>query len=363
LIHCDFAWNHPQCNQVMDMGIPTERELEAQVLSPHLSSPEKASAGYDALHGGAGWLDLSNRGKIVVRGPDRVRIVDSLVSNDVQGLQSGGSCYAFFLNQQGYVLADAHIACLREEILIDTEPELRIKLLGHIKQHTVPRGVQFEDVTERLSTISVEGPQAAEVVARAGFPVPGAPYEILETPAGWLGRLNTTGQDGFFFFVPSVRKYELVSRIEAAGAVQASGDDMRTVRIERGKPRYGEEITEQYLAEETGLCHALDFQKDPYLGRRAVNDLHSDGQLKKLLVLVSVGTSKLNPPCINLFFANQPCGQLVSSAYSPTYRNSVGLAYVAPYLASTGVELLCQDATRVTVHGRIDTGISSCDHS
>jgi hypothetical protein len=49
--------------------------------------------------------------------------------------------------------------------------------------------------------------------------------------------VNTTGQDGFFFFVPSVRKVELISRIETAGAVQASGEDMRPVRIEHGKPR------------------------------------------------------------------------------------------------------------------------------
>ena len=344
------------------MRIATERELEAQALSLRLSNPEKASAGYDALHGSAAWLDLSSRGKIVVRGPDRVRIVDSLVSNDVQRLQSGDSCYAFFLNQHGYVLADAHIVCLREEILIDTEPELRIKLLRHMKQNTAASGVAFEDVTERVSTVSVEGPHAAEHVARAGFPIPGAPYEFLETSTGcWIGRLNTTGQAGFFFFVPSVRKSELVSRIEAAGAVQACGEDMRTVRIERGKPRYGEEITEQYLAEETGLCHALDFQKGPYLGRRAVNDLHSDGHLKKLLVFVSVGSGELSSPCVNLFFADQPCGRLVSSAYSPTYQKTVGLAYVVPYLASTGVELLCKDATRITVKGRMDTGITSCD--
>lgn len=347
----------------MDMGIPTERELEADVLSPLLSKSEKGTIGYDALHGSAGWLDLSNRGKIVVRGADRVRIVDSLVSNDVQGLQSGDSCYAFFLNQQGYVLADAHIACLREEILIDTEPELRLKLLRHMKQNRVPRGVRFEDVTDRVSTVSVEGPRAPEVLAKAGFAIPGAPYEFLETPTGWIGRLNTTGQDGFFFFVPSVQKIELISRIEAAGAVQASGEDMRTVRIERGKPRYGEEITPQYFAEETGLCHALHFQKGPYLGRRAVNRLHSDGHLRKLLVSVSVDMTEPNALCANLFFANQQCGQLVSSVYSPTFRKTVGFAYVKPYLASTGAELLCYDATRVTIKGRIDTGISSCDRT
>jgi glycine cleavage system aminomethyltransferase T len=86
--------------------------------------------------------------------------------------------------------------------------------------------------------------------------------------------VNTTGQDGFFFFVPSVRKVELISRIETAGAVQASGEDMRPVRIEHGKPRYGEEITPWCLAEETGLCHALTVgfaYVEPYLASGGVS--------------------------------------------------------------------------------------------
>jgi tRNA-modifying protein YgfZ len=224
----------------MDMGIPTQQELELQALSPGLLALKTTTMGYNALDRGAAWLDLSNRGKIVVRGSDRLGIVDSLVSNDVKGLQTGDSCYAFFLNQQGYILADAHIVCLRDELLIDTEPELRMKLFRHMQQNTAPGAVHFEDITDRVSTVSVEGPHVPEVVARVGFPVPGGRYEFLETSVGWIGRLNTSGQDGFFFFVPSVRKSELISQIEAAGAIQPSCEDMRTVRIERRKPRYGE---------------------------------------------------------------------------------------------------------------------------
>jgi glycine cleavage system aminomethyltransferase T len=85
-------------------------------------------------------------------------------------------------------LLTQHIACLREEILIDTEPRFRIKVLRHMKQNTASGEVRFEDVTDRLSTLSVEGPHIPEVVARAGFPVSGRPYEFLETPIGWIGR-------------------------------------------------------------------------------------------------------------------------------------------------------------------------------
>jgi len=259
------------------------------------------------------------------------------------------------------LLGDAHVVCLPKEILIDTEPELQVKLVRHMERNTIPSGVRFEDVTDRVSTLSVEGPHAPEVVARAGFPVPGCQHEFLEIPHGWIGRLNTTGQDGFFFFVPSVRKSELISQIEAAGAVQASGEEMRIVRIERGKPRYGEEITPECLAQETGLCHALDFQKGPYLGRQAVHDIHSHGRLKRLLVSIDVDGAELTRPCINLFFAGKQRGQLVSTVYSPAYQKIVGLAYVQPDLAFTGVELLCEKAIRVRVKERIDTGIRSCD--
>lgn len=187
------------------MGTATQRELHEQQLAPLLLPPEMETTGYYALHRSAAWLDVSNRGKIVVRGPDRVGFVDSLVSNNVRGLESGDSCYAFFLNEGGYVIGDAHVVCLREEILIDTEPELRISLLKHM-EGSMGRGVRLLDETDRVSTLSVEGPHAPDVVARAGFPVPGGQYEFVEIPLGWIGRLNATGQDGFFFFVPSVRK-------------------------------------------------------------------------------------------------------------------------------------------------------------
>jgi glycine cleavage system aminomethyltransferase T len=344
----------------MEMGTATQRELEEQVLAPVAPPSGMKRTGYDALHRSAALLDLSNRGKIVVRGPDRVGFVDSLVSNNVRGLGSGDSCYAFFLNEDGYVIGDAHVVCLREEILIDTEPELRISLLRHMERN-MAGDVRLLDVTDRVSTLSVEGPHAPEVVARGGFPIPGGQYEFLEIPFGWIGRLNTTGQAGFFFLVSSVRKFELISQMEAAGAIQASDEEMRVVRIERGKPRYGEEITPEYLAEETGLCHALDFEKGLYLGRQVIHDIHSHGCLKKVLVSVDTDAVKVAHPHTNLFFRGKERGHLISSVYSPTYQKIIGLAYVQPEFAFTGIEFLAGKGMHVRVRGRIDTGIRSCD--
>ena len=86
------------------------------------------TAGYEALRSRAAWLDLSGRGVIVVTGEDRARLLHALCTNDVEGLKPGESCYAFFLNAQGRILADANILCRADHILIDTEPEKRASL-------------------------------------------------------------------------------------------------------------------------------------------------------------------------------------------------------------------------------------------
>ena len=59
--------------------------------------------GYQALRHGAAWLDLSARGRIVVRGRDRARLLHAIASNEVKKMTPGTGCYAFRLTPQGRV--------------------------------------------------------------------------------------------------------------------------------------------------------------------------------------------------------------------------------------------------------------------
>jgi aminomethyltransferase len=45
--------------------------------------------GYQALHKGAAWIDLSARGRIVARGRDRARLLHAITSNEVKKLLPG----------------------------------------------------------------------------------------------------------------------------------------------------------------------------------------------------------------------------------------------------------------------------------
>jgi folate-binding Fe-S cluster repair protein YgfZ len=81
--------------------------------------------GYKALEKSAAVIDLSGRTRIRATGEDRARLLHALTTNHIQQLLPGHGCYAFFLNAQGRILADASLLAFPEHILVDTEPELR----------------------------------------------------------------------------------------------------------------------------------------------------------------------------------------------------------------------------------------------
>src|ERR1017187_2739241 len=147
------------------------------------------SLGYQALRGGAAWLDLSARGRIVARGRDRARLLHAITTNEVKKMTPGTGCYAFLLNPQGRIQADLCLFCLDDHFLIDTEPELREKVRLHIKRYIIADQVELEDVTARTAAIGLEGPGAAAILAALGAPSPEAPY----THAAWGDAMGGAG--------------------------------------------------------------------------------------------------------------------------------------------------------------------------
>jgi folate-binding Fe-S cluster repair protein YgfZ len=133
------------------------------------------NAGYRALHNGAAWLDLSQRGRIRITGEDRTRLLHAMVTNHVEQLKPGQGCYAFFLNAQGRILGDMNLLCLEDSFLLETEPETRRSSYEHLDKYIIADDVTLDDVTDQTAELGIEGAKAAEVLAAAGAPVPEAP--------------------------------------------------------------------------------------------------------------------------------------------------------------------------------------------
>jgi len=308
-----------------------------------LSTNATATAGYSALREHAAWLDLSGRGKIRANGEDRARLLHAMTTNQVETLQPGEGCYAFFLSAQVRILADVNLLCFEDHFLLDTEPETRTKVYEHLDRYIIADDVTLEDQTDRIATIAVEGPEAGAALAKLGAPQPAAPHASASWSdgniVGTIARLDTTGRGGFFLLIPVEDKQALISRLTEAGIPEATAEDARVVRIESGRPRYGEEITERYLVQETDQLRAVHFSKGCYLGQEIVERVRSRAQIHRVLRRLEIDTSEPPAAGTKLKSGDADAAEIASAVFSPALGKTVALAYVRMPFAEPGTAI------------------------
>lgn len=306
------------------------------------------TAGYRALREGAALIDLSERGKIRATGEDRVRLLHAMTTNHIEQLAPGEGCYAMLLNAQGRMLADLHVLAFEDHLLLDTEPETREKVREHLDRYIIADDVTLEDLTHELATLGVEGPQSRTVLEKLGACVP----EKLYGTAAWgeriVARLSATGAEGYWIILPRAAREELAAGLSAAGAVEASAEDVRVVRLENGRPRYGEDLTERFIINEAQLWRALHFNKGCYLGQEIVERVRSRGQVHRRLVRLRIDTDAAPAAGAELTAEGKTAGEITSAAYSPAFNAVVALGYVRdPYARPGAVLALGQAPVRV----------------
>jgi len=283
------------------------------------------SEGYEALRHGAAWMDVSARGRIVARGRDRARLLHNITSNEVKKMTPGMSSYTFLLSPQGRIQADLNLLCLADHFLIDTEPALREKVMQHIRRYIIADQVELEDITAASAALAVEGLGAGRIPPPEG--------------GATIAPFSLTGQPGYRIYCEPARKAEIIAQLEAAGAKPATEEDARVVRIENGKPRYGEDIRETSLIQETQQLHAVSFVKGCYIGQEIVERVRAQGHVNKKLVRVELEAAEPVAAGTKLTSAGSEAGEVTSSVYSPAAGKVIALAIVRSQFAEPGTIL------------------------
>ncbi len=296
------------------------------------------------MRNAAAWVVLPGRTTIIATGDDRARLLHAMTTNAIQTLAPGEGCYAFFLSAQGRILADANVICRPDYFVIDSEPEVREKLLEHLDQFIIADDVTIEDATETLATIAVEGPASADVLSKSGAPVPEKELASEEWNGTVVVRASITGGPGYLLILPRERAKDVTTALAEHGAVAADAAALDLVRMEYGRPRYGEDISERYLAQEANQPRALSFSKGCYLGQEIVERVRSRGQIHRVLLPMQIDTAE--PPearAILTDASGNKAGEITSAVFSPTLGKVAALAYVRVDYARAGTELRLGD--------------------
>jgi folate-binding protein YgfZ len=281
--------------------------------------------GYQALRHGAAWIDLSVRGRILARGRDRARLIHNITTNEIKKLAPGAGCYAFLLSPQGRIQADVNIFCFADHLLLDTEPETREKVLQHIRRYIIADQVELEDVTAATACIGLEGPGAAAMLSALGAEVPSTDYANVAWGDYTVAAVSATGQPGVRIFGSPAQ--ELIAKLEGAGAIPATAEDVHLVRIENGRPRYGEDIGDTRLPQETQQMHAVSFNKGCYIGQEIVERIRAQGQVNRKLMRVDLEGDSIPERGTKTTVAGNEA-EITSAVFSPEANHVVALAYV-----------------------------------
>jgi tRNA-modifying protein YgfZ len=284
--------------------------------------------GYQALRESAAWIDLSTRGKLRVSGEDRARLLHAMCTNDIQNLQSRDGLYAFFLTAQGRILADANIYNCCESLFLDTEPETAEKLRSHLDKYIIADDATIEDETGQWAAIGLEGPESIRYAEELGISVPDKKNSVRDWRTGFVARAASTGPEGIRIFLSPADKDDLLPRFEELQIPNATASEARIVRLENGIPRYGEDMSDRYLVQETQAIHGVHLNKGCYLGQEIVERVRSRAQIHRLLTPIRIQSSSAPPAGTKMSVDGKDVAEITSAAYSPSLGDVVGLAYV-----------------------------------
>ena len=301
-----------------------------------------------AIRESAGIFSLDDRAFLRITGEDATRWLNGMVTNSIQSLAPGEGNYNFLLNAQGRIQGDCTIYRLPETaqpaFLLETdtgqidtiEPLLDKFIIMDDVQ--LERGLEIEGIAPTTRGIGLLGFRATEFLAQLieeRYEVP-----LLSDPEP--GKVLLTFANGSKLSVLAPRAtgtpyYELwdfndngmdIAReflIQDLGATKISLETLEAYRVLSGTPRFGKDIRERDLPQETNQTHALHFTKGCYLGQEIVERIHSRGQVHRTftgLRLTALPTTLPAP----LTSEDKAVGEITSAAIVPLPEGDAILA-------------------------------------
>src|SRR5262245_59304434 len=99
---------------------------------------------YRIIADGAGWVDRTTRGRLVVRGADAESFLHSLLSNDIVNVGVGDGTYSTYLTPQGRMLADLEVLRRPDGWFLSTAPGRAAVVCSRLDQSIFSEDVHVE---------------------------------------------------------------------------------------------------------------------------------------------------------------------------------------------------------------------------
>jgi len=238
------------------------------------------AAEFRALLEGSGLYDMSWQSKLVLTGEDRVRWLNGMVTNNVRDLAVGHGVYSFLLTAQGRIVADL-VSYNRGDYLLVTSDRAQAQAITEMfDRYIIMDDVEVADISDKLSAVGLAGPSAAQTLQVAGIEAAqlerGQVVDLVWRNVGIsVARSTHPNMDSYEIWFAAEQADTVWDGLTAAGAKPVGSEALEWYRIARGVPRYGLDLSQRDLPQETEQKHALNFTKGCYIGQEIVERIRA----------------------------------------------------------------------------------------
>lgn len=202
-----------------------------------------------------------------VTGHDRGPFLQGQLTQDVRRAEAGQVLPAAGLTPKGKLLFVARLVGLPDRLRLLLPAASRERVLAHLRKYAIFQKVTIDDRSADFVRIGIVGPALPS-----------------STGAGGLLALPGEGEFSGELLVPADEVAAVIGQLASAGAVSLDERAAEVLRVEAGRPRFGQDADESHLPDEVGLDDAVSTTKGCYVGQEIVARLRTYGRVNRRLV-------------------------------------------------------------------------------
>ncbi|HZP18138.1 MAG TPA: aminomethyltransferase family protein [Terriglobales bacterium] len=326
---------------------------------------------YNAIRNAAALIDITPLFKYLITGRDATRLVNRIITRDINKVSKGQVIYCCWCDEQGKVIDDGTITRLDENRYRWTaaEPNLR-----WFHQNGLNMQVEIEDISERTAALALQGPTSARLLKTvAEAEITNLKYfrmtsgKIAGVPVD-ISRTGYTGDLGYEIWVGWNDAVKVWDALAAAGRqfdLHPTGMlALDVARIEAGlllidvdysSARKALIPMQKYSPYELGFGRMVHLEKENFIGRSALEKASREGVPRQLvgleldwteiealydkLDLTPAAPSQASRVHVPVYSGGRQVGRATSTTWSPVLKKMIALASVGTAFSEPGTSL------------------------
>jgi len=301
-----------------------------------------------------GIFDVSHMGEVIISGPDALKNINYLFTNDFTNMTDGRVRYSPMCNEAGGVVDDLLIYRMNQnKYMVVVNASNREKDVEWMKARLFG-DTALEDISDSVAQIALQGPSSEKVLAKLtdASCLPEKYYTFTDNceVAGikcLISQTGYTGEFGYELYCEALDALKLWNALLQAGANEGlipCGLGARdTLRLEAAMPLYGHEMDDTVSPLETGLDFGVKLQKDDFVGKSA---LIARGEPQITRVGLKVTGRGIIREHSAVFIGDEIIGNTTSGTFLPFLNGAYAMALIDKEFGTLGT------AVSVDVRGR-----------